>query len=322
MSAARRRPLWIGAAACALTLGCAPRRPAAPVNPILPKFLADPSAHVFGGRVYVYLTNDSSNTEKYWDSTNWRLLSSADMTRWQDHGVVLSLRDIAWAKQYAWAPAAVERNGTYYLYVPVDRTRMAVASAPSPTGPFRDARGEPILDKARDANTGAEPIDPMVFVDDDGQAYMYFGSRTPKVVRLAPDMVRMDGEIRDVPLDRKNFGEAPWLHKHGGVYFFTYSTGWPGQIVYATGTSPLGPFTYRGVVLDYTNVSTNHAAIVRKGDAWWVFYHNASLPGGGNYKRSVNVDRLYHEADGSIRRVVPTGGGALPGRGPEPARAP
>jgi beta-xylosidase len=79
------------------------------------------------------------------------------------------------ARQYAWAPAAVQRNGLYYLYLPVDRSKIGVARSTSPVGGFVDARGNPLIDEGRDANTGEEPIDPAVFVDDDGLAYMYFG---------------------------------------------------------------------------------------------------------------------------------------------------
>lgn len=291
-----------------LVAGCAARP--APQNPIIPNFFADPSAHVFDGRVYLFLTNDSANSGRYWDADNWRLFSSADLVRWSDHGAPLSVDDLAWASGLAWAPAAASRDGSYFFYFPVDRTKIGVARSAQPAGPYQDARGEPLIDKARDANAGDEPIDPMVFVDDDGQAYMYFGTRVPKVVRLARDMIHAEGPILDVPLDTANYGEAPWLHVHDGIYYFTYSTGWPGQIVYATGPGPMGPFTYRGVVLDFTSISTNHHAIIEHRGDWWLFYHEASLPGGGPHKRSVSVVPLVHETDGSIRRMTPVPGAA------------
>jgi beta-xylosidase len=304
---------------------------AAPVadNPIVKnQFVADPSAHAFNGRVYLYLTNDSGNDGKYWNSRDWRALSSADMKRWTDHGSIFSVAGFKWAKALAWAPAAAHRGGWYYLYLPVDRTKIGVARSKSPVGPFKDARGGPIIDTARDANTGKEPIDPMVFVDRDGQSYMYFGSRTPKVVRLAPDMVRTAEPIKDVKIENSTvkYGEAPWLHRRGDVYYFSYSTGWPGQIAYATGSSPMGPFTHRGIVLDKVNTVTNHQAIVEHGGQWYLFYHHNALPGGGEHKRSTAVERLVHLADGSIRKVTPTkeglsasyrtvAGGASPGAG-------
>jgi beta-xylosidase len=290
--------------------GCGATPAPVPENPIIHNFVADPSAHVFDGRVYLFLTNDSANSGTYWDSRDWRLYSSADLVRWEDHGVPLAVDDLPWAEGLAWAPGAAERDGVYYFYFPVDRTKLGVARSDHPAGPYRDARGDPLVDKARDANAGDEPIDPMVYVDQDGQAYMYFGTRVPKVVRLARDMIHTEGPILDVALDTANYGEAPWLHERDGIYYFTYSTGWPGQIVYATGPGPMGPFTYQGVVLDYTSISTNHHAIVHHRGDWWLFYHEASLPGGGPHKRSVSVVPLVHEADGSIRPMTPVPGAA------------
>ena len=288
---------------------------AAPVlakNPfVTDQFVADPSAHVFGDRVYVYFTNDSGNDGKYWNSRDWRLFSSADLKTWRDHGAIFSVDGFKWAKGLAWAPNAAYRDGTYYLYLPVDRTKIGVAKAKSPTGPFTDAIGKPLVDKARDSNVGDEPIDPFVFVDDDGQSYMYFGTRVPKVVKLGRDMTSLAGPIENLVIRNAKvpYGEAPWLHKRGGLYYFTYSTGWPGQIAYATAKSPMGPFTQRGIVLDKVNTFTNHQAIIERGGKWYIIYHNASLPGGGDYKRSPNIDRLHYNKDGTIRQVRPAKNG-------------
>ena len=183
---------------------------------------------------------------------------------------------------------------------------------------FTDARGTPLIDKARDANTGAEPIDPAVFVDDDGQAYMYFGTRTPKVVKLDADMISTTGGIGSLSVSGNNYGEAPWLFKRDGVYYFLYSTGWPGQIVYATGSSPLGPFTYRGVVLDYVNIDTNHQSILQYQGEWYIVYHKNGLPGGGQFRRSLAMDHLYFNADGTIKQVVQTTTGVGPVGGTTP----
>lgn len=287
-------------------------------NPfVTDQFVADPSARLFGNRVYVYFTNDSGNDGKYWNGRDWRLFSSADLIKWRDHGQIFSIGGFKWAKELAWAPGAVQRGKSYYLYLPVDRTKIGVAKAKSPAGPFTDAIGKPLIDKARDINVGDEPIDPEIYVDGDGQAYMYFGTRKPKVVKLNRDMTSLAGPIQDVTItDAKvPYGEAPWLHKRGGIYYFSYSTGWPGQIAYATGASPLGPFKQRGIIFDRVNLMTNHHAIVQKGGKWYFFYHNNSLPGGGDHKRSPNVDRLYYNADGTIRRVIPTKAGiAVPAR--------
>ena len=288
------------------------------------RFNADPSPHVFNGRVYVYATDDSSNSGTYWDSTNWRLYSSSDLKTWRDDGAFLSVTVFKWAKPdaKAWAPGAIERNGKVYFYAPVGGDKIGVAVADKPEGPFVDARTDPLVDKARDANAGDEPIDPHVFIDDDGQAYMTFGTRVPKIVRLKSDMATLDGPILDIavtgyPADdaKKKYGEAPFIHKRGGLYYFSYSTGWPGQIIYATATNPLGPYTYRGVILDYLKISTNHQAILEKDGQSWLFYHDSLLPGGGNHRRSIAIEPLSYNADGTIQEVKPARIGPAPARG-------
>lgn len=289
---------------------------AQPMQPITNRFAADPSPHWFpssdGGKFYLYATDDGSNSGKYWDSTSWRLYTSPDMRAWQDAGVPLAVTVFKWARPdaKAWAPEAAYRNGNYYFYAPVGGDKIGVAVSKRPDGGFVDARLDPLIDKARDANAGAEPIDPAVFVDADGQAYLYFGTRVPKVVKLKADMVTLDGPIQDVAIaglpaadPRKQYGEAPFLHQRGGVYYFTFSSGWPGQILYATGSSPLGPFTYRGVVLDYLRISTNHQAIVEHGGKSWLFYHDNLLPGGGSHRRAIAIAPLTYAADGAIEQV-------------------
>jgi beta-xylosidase len=301
---------------CAVLFAFAIPAAAQPAQPIVARFSADPSPHFFqardGGKFYVYATDDASNSGKYWDSTTWRLYTSPDLKTWADAGIALAVTVFKWARPdaKAWAPEAAYRNGKYYFYAPVGGDRIGVAVSDRPDGGFADARSDPLVDKARDANAGDEPIDPAVFVDKDGQAYMYFGTRVPKVVKLKADMISLDGPIRNVAIEgvpasetKKKYGEAPFLHQHNGVYYFTFSTGWPGQILYATAGSPLGPFTYRGVVIDYLKISTNHQAIIEHDGKSWVFYHDKLLPGGGSHRRSIAVAPLEYEADGSIRQV-------------------
>jgi hypothetical protein len=149
-----------------------------------------------------------------------------------------------------------------------------------------------------------------VFVVDDGQADMYFGTRTPKAVRLNQDMISTSGAIQNVTITgATTYGEAPHMHKRNGAYYFSYSTGWPGQIHYATASNPLDPFTYRGVILDYTNVSTNHQSIAVYTGQWYIAYHRNGLPGGGGYRRSRAMEYLNHKADGTIPRVAQTSTG-------------
>ena len=295
--------------------------PATAGNPISDRFNADPSPHVFNGRFYLYATNDNDNSGKYWDSTDWRVFSSDDLAHWKDDGSFLSVKAFKWASPdaKAWAPEAAFRDGKYYYYAPVGGNTIGVAVSDHPEGPFVDARGDALIDKARDANAGDEPIDPAVLIDYDGQAYMVFGTRTPKIVKLKPDMIHTDGPIQNLvingfPADdpKKKYGEAPFLNKRDGLYYFSFSSGWPGQILYTTSTSPMGPYTYRGVVLDYRTISTNHHAIMEYGGKWYLFYHDSLLPGGGDFRRSIAIDDLTFNADGTINPVVTTKAGVAP----------
>ncbi len=301
-------------AACALMFAA----PAFARNPIVERFSADPSPHWFKGAYWLYATNDQDNSGKYWDSTDWRLFRSTDLRHWKDKGSFLSVTVFKWARPdaKAWAPEAAYRNGKYYFFAPVGGDTIGVAVSDKPDGPFVDAIGGPLIDKARDANAGAEPIDPAVLIDDDGQAYLTFGTRVPKMVKLKADMIHTDGPIIDLavtgfPADdaKKKYGEAPFLHKHNGLYYFSFSTGWPGQIVYATSKSPMGPYAYRGVILDYLKISTNHQAIIEHGGRSYLFYHDNLMPGGGSFKRSIAIEPLTYEPDGTINEVHRTAEG-------------
>ena len=283
-------------------------------EPVSSRFSADPSPHVFKGKIYLYATNDEDNSGKYWDSTDWRLFTSTDMKYWRDEGSFLSVSIFKWARPdaKAWAPEAAFRHGRYYFYAPVGGDKIGVAVSDAPEGPFTDARGDALIDKERDINAGAEPIDPAVLIDGDGKAYLVFGTRVPKIVRLMPDMVHIDGPIMDLQITgmpmgdaKRRYGEAPFLNKHNGLYYFSFSTGWPGQIVYATSTSPMGPYSYRGVILDYRPLSTNHQAIIEFHGKSWLFYHDKLQPGGGDFKRSITYAPLTFGPDGSIVEVKP-----------------
>lgn len=316
--------MTLARAACAVLLaGMMMATPGSAGQPISPRFNADPSPHYFKGRYYLYATNDQDNSGTYWDSTDWRLFTSKDLVHWQDGGAFLSVSVFAWARPdaKAWAPEAAYRNGKYYYYAPVGGDKIGVAVSNAPEGPFVDARGDALIDKARDGNAGAEPIDPAVLIDDDGQAYLMFGTRVPKIVKLKSDMIHTDGAIRDIivtgfPSDdpKKAYGEAPFLHKRNGLYYFSFSTGWPGQIVYATATSPMGPYAYRGVILDYLPISTNHQAIIEHKGRSWLFYHDNLLPGGGDHKRSIAIEPLTYNPDGTIRQVYPAKAAVAPAK--------
>ncbi|MEW2402397.1 family 43 glycosylhydrolase [Streptomyces sp. NPDC046862] len=283
-------------------------------SPLLPGLHADPNIQEFGGRYYVYPTTDGV---EHWGSTTFKAYSSDDLVTWRDHGVVLDLEsDVSWADRYAWAPAAGERDGRYYFYFCADQ-QIGVAVADSPTGPFRDALDRPLI--ARDDFAG-QMIDPAVFRDDDGTVYLYWGNGHGFGVPLNDDMVSFDrSKVRQfTPGD---FREGAFVIKRGGVYHFMWSEddtrSEDYRVAYATGPSPLGPWTERGVILhkrpEYGILGTGHHTVVNVPgtDDWYIVYHRFAVPGPGTPRgdgmhREAALDRLTFAADGSIEAVVPT----------------
>ena len=291
-------------------------------NPVIrSQYTADPSAHVFGGRVYIYPSHDrdSSNT---FDMMDYHVYSSDDMVNWTDHGVALSLDDIVWAKEKAWAPDCAFKNGKYYFYFPTDRAYIGVAVGENPEGPFIDPLGKPLVSKDSPGVINTRDfIDPSIFIDDDGTPYLFFGQIDLNVIKLNNDMVSYDGYVHQIE-GANDFFEAVWVHKYNGRYYLSYSTwgnkGVTGpQIVYAVSDNVLGPYEYKGVILDEVNSGTNHHSIVEYKNQWYLFYHNCDLflektkPDSHEmkykpYRRSVCVDYLHYDEEGNIMKVIPT----------------
>jgi beta-xylosidase len=273
---------------------------------VLPDFQADPSARVFQNRLYVYPSHDLAGSTD-WEMVDWHVFSTQDLVHWKDHGVVLSLKDLTWADKHAWAPDCIERNGKYYFYFPADN-QIGVAVSDSPTGPFKDALGKPLI--GRDEIPGINVFDPNIFIDDDGQAYLYFGNSHDKlgVVKIKNDMITCDGPIQI--LDVKNYHEGIWVHKRHGLYYFSYPSYRGDKIAnlmeYGVAKNPLGPVEYQGVIMD--NRSRNiHGSIVEFKGKWWLFYHVA---GPSAFERRVCVARLRYGRDGRILPIKmsdPTG---------------
>jgi beta-xylosidase len=307
-------------------------------------YSADPSAHAFGGRLYVYPSHDidagvpQDDLGSHFAMRDYHVYSMAHVGGpVTDHGVALDIRNVPWARRQMWAPDAAEKDGRYYLYFPgkdkQDIFRIGVAVGDKPEGPFT-ARPE--------AMTGAFSIDPAVFRDTDGSSYMYFGgiwggqlqrwatgayrpgdvypaptapALSAKVARLSGDMVSLVEPPRDVavvdergmPLtagdNGRRFFEASWLHKYNGTYYFSYSTGDTHFIAYATGTSPYGPFTYRGRILEPVLGWTNHHSIVEFEGQWYLFFHDAQRSGGQTHLRNIKVTKLTHRPDGTIETI-------------------
>lgn len=296
---------------------------ASAMNPFITDFYAaDPSAHVFNNRLYVYPSHDKDDAN-WFDMDDYHVYSTSDMVTWVDHGVVLSLDQVQWARKWLWAPDCAYRNGTYYFYFPAststkssektpggpDDFRIGVATSSSPAGPFYP---EPSY------IAGTNSMDPCVFIDDaSGQAYIYYGGKDhggvqyPKWAKLKSNMKELASTPQDINPAPKNWYEGSWVHERNGIYYFSYATApYPNgaQIEYATSNSPTGPWTYRGVILERFNKSTSHHSIVEypKGSGnWYLFYHTEEMSGVGN-KRALCVDRLYYNSDGTIKKVTRT----------------
>jgi hypothetical protein len=307
-------------------------------------YTADPSAHAFGTRLYLYASHDidagvpQDDLGSHFAMRDYRVLSMETVGGPVTvHGVALDIKGVPWAGRQMWAPDAAEKDGKYFLYFPAkdkqDVFRIGVAVSNSPTGPFT---AEP------HAIEGAYSIDPAVFIDGDGKSYMYFGgiwggqlqrwatgsyvakdtypgddqpALTPKIARLKDDMLGFAETPRNVvvldehgkPLtaadNERRFFEGSWMHKYGGTYYFSYSTGDTHSIVYTTGDSPYGPFTYRGKVLEPVLGWTTHHSIVEFKGKWYLFYHDSQLSGGKTHLRNVKVVELKYRPNGSIETI-------------------
>ncbi|RZK21285.1 MAG: alpha-N-arabinofuranosidase [Hymenobacter sp.] len=310
-------------------------------------YTADPSAHVFDGKIYIYPSHDieagipENDNGDHFAMRDYHILSLDSVGgKVTDHGVALDTKDIPWAGRQLWAPDAAFKDGTYYLYFPLkdkqDIFRIGVATSKSPAGPFK-AEATPIA--------GSYSIDPAVFTDTDGKAYMYFGGLWggqlqrwttgkydakvpdkkpdgdepaigPRVAQLGPDMKQFAGPVKQItildslgkPLLAKDnthrFFEGGWLHKYQGKYYFSYSTGDTHLLVYAVGTSPTGPFTYKGVIMKPVQGWTTHHSIVEFKGKWYIFYHDTELSN-KTWLRNVKVTELKRNADGSIATITP-----------------
>lgn len=277
-------------------------------------FTADPTARVFDGRLYVYTSHDRSGAD-YYTMTDWHVFSTDDMATWQDHGAFFGLDDIPWATEMAWAPDCVERDGKYYFYYPVERAKIGVAVSDNPVSGFKDS-GKPLVNKADNEKLiGPEPIDPSVIIED-GQAYMFFGCREFRYVKLDKSMTKTKGKIKKVDLrgnegDKENFGgfygEGPFVFKRGELFYIVYSNGWGDEstMVYATGKDLEGTFTYQGAIIPNVGCGTSHGSMVEFNGEWYLFYHTQDLSNAG-HRRSICFDRISFDKDGKIIPAVQT----------------
>jgi len=287
-------------------------------NPIIrDQFSADPTARVFNGRVYLYPSHDipapKEMTRKDWFvMEDYHVFSSANLTDWTDHGVIVSQTKVPWvnATTYSmWAPDCVERNGKYYFYFPANVKTGAgrgfgvgVAVGDKPEGPFVP-QPEPIKN--------INGIDPCTLIDKDGQAYIYFSQGRIFGAKLNANMLELASEVQVMAdLPTKGLIEGPFVFERNGIYYMTYPHVQDKieRLEYAISNNPLGPFKFAGVIMDEspTGCWTNHHSLVEFNKQWYLFYHHNDYSPKFDKNRSVRVDSLSFNADGTIKKVIPT----------------
>ena len=298
-------------------------------NPIFRnKWTADPAPMLYNGTLYVNVGQDSATGSQQYNMLSWLSYSTTDMKNWTYHGPILKPTDFKWGQAgTAWASQMVEANGKFYYYVtvtgnsPYGGRNIAVAVANSPTGPFVDARasfGSPLVqDNMTTGGDAWDDIDPTILIEEDGTAYLCWGHGTCYLAKLKPNMIELAGAIQKITPANGSYTEGPWLHKRNGIYYLTYAAivnGGSEQINYATASNLNGPFTYQGVLTgNAKNSYTIHPGIIQYNSQWYLFYHNATLSlnglGGTTGRRSVCVDYLCYNTDGTYKSVTQTTAG-------------
>ncbi|WP_297098609.1 family 43 glycosylhydrolase [uncultured Draconibacterium sp.] len=291
-------------------------------NPFIrDQFTADPSARVFNGKVYVFPSHDIQAPEGNGLRKDWfcmedyHVFSSENLTDWTDHGMIVSQYDADWvdATSYSmWAPDCVERNGKYYFYFPSNTKAdgpsgergfgIGVAVADKPEGPY--------VPQEKNIE-GVHGIDPNVLIDKDGQAYLYWSQGNIFVAKLKDNMLELDSEPMIIPnLPEEGLKEGPWVFERNDKYYLTFPhvENKTERLEYAIGDHPMGPFEMTGVIMDESPVGcwTNHHSVIEYKDQWYLFYHHNDYSPQFDKNRSVRIDSLFFNADGTIQKVAPT----------------
>ena len=287
------------------------------------RYAADPTAMEFNGRLYLYCSNDDENGTNSYLMSSITCFSTDDLKNWTDHGVVFRATNTSWAS-LTWAPSAISNQSKVFLYFANGAGSIGVATSSVPTGPFTDARGSALINSGTLGAATATQwyFDPCSFVDDNGQAYLYFGGQyatNSRVIRLNANLTTVNGSA--TPLDTPNFFEAAHMHKRNGQYYLTYSTRPDAGMVIGcvTNSNPTNGFVAQNTVLANppSNVNNNnHHSIVSFLGNHYIAYHNraAALANGLSngdavYKRSLCLDAINYNADGSIQQTTPTADG-------------
>lgn len=292
------------------------------------KYVGDPAALVDGDKVYIYGGHDECPTNRdQYIMREWCIFSTSDMKTFTEHDYKLRATDFPWASGEAWASQVIKRDGKYYWYVTAQHKSIhgkaiGVAVSDSPTGPFIPENEAIITNDMTTQYTRIswDDIDPTVWIDDDGQAYIFWGNTQLYYAKLKDNMKELDSEVMAISIpgihqpslpnkekDVDFFTEAPWMHKRKGWYYLSFSVGFPEKTAYAMSRNINGPWEYKGILNELAGGSnTNHHAIIEfKGD-WYFIYHNGGRPMGSGYRRALCIDRLYYKRNGEMKRIQMT----------------
>lgn len=278
-------------------------------NPIFShKYTADPAALVKDNTLWLYTGHDFEGGQKGYKMKDWLVFSTEDLKNWTEYPIPLKIEDFKWARSGdAYAGHVAERNGKYFWYISTNWSGIGVAVADQPQGPFKDALGKPLLTN-EDCFASSHSwacIDPAIFIDDDDQAWIFWGNGQCYYAKLKDNMIEIDGEVRQMNFENFDFTEAPWIHKYKGKYYLTYATGFPEKIAYAMSDNIDGPYEYKGILNEIAgNSNTNHQAIVQFKGKWYFIYHNGGLQTkGSSYSRSVCIEEMKYNKDKTIKRI-------------------
>ena len=334
---------------CALLPACFA---ALAANPIVPGWYADPEIRLYGQQFWLFPTYSAGVTtpdlpatfsqsqlqqraqpgiwSPFLKQTFLDGFSSTDLVNWTKHPRILDIQDVSWAAYAVWAPSAIAANGRYYLFFGANDIKnnqqlggIGVAVSDTPEGPYRDALGAPLIGEI---HHGAQPIDQMIFKDDDGQYYLYYGGwKHCNVVKLSDDLLSLkpfaDGEYYKEITPDKDYVEGSFMLKRKGVYYLMWSEGeWTGpdySVAYAMASSPIGPFKRVGKILQQgfkiAKGAGHHSVVNIPGtDDWYIAYHRRPLDTDDGNHRLVAIDHLYFNQDGTIKPVIMTNEGVKP----------
>jgi beta-xylosidase len=280
-------------------------------NPIIRhKFTADPTAIVHDGTVYLYTGHDEAPLGVHeYVMNDWLSFSSRDLATWTEHPTPLRATDFRWSSGRAYASKVVEHRGAFYWLVSVggangSGSAIAIASSRSPTGPFSDWLGRPLVaheDLPPTDNKKAN-LDPTALIVE-GVPYLWWGNGTCYFAELRGDLSGLASPIATIDLPK--FEEGAHVHAANGWFYLCYGYGAPERVAYAMSRSIKGPWEFVGILNELAgNSETNRPCIFELEGQSYFAYHNGALPGGGSHRRSVCIDRLYYNADGTMRRVV------------------